>query len=208
MVFARRYDGYYMKLVKIPGKDIPMDRAGSWCAGQVLSYRHDNAMVVIDLGGGYGSSMFEHLKSNDIDVKGYKGAESTPRRSTEGKLKFTNKRSAAYWLFREALDPGQPGGSPIALPDDSELIADLTAPTFEVTPNGIKIEPKEKVCERLGRSTDAGDAVVMAWFEGDRQTTNALDWMEQGVQGRKMKRFPQINGSSRAPLSVRQRDAA
>jgi hypothetical protein len=70
--------------------------------------------------------------------------------------------------FREALDPGQPGGSPIALPPDPKLVADLTAPTFEVTPNGIKAEPKEKVCERLGRSTDRGDAVVMAWFEGPR----------------------------------------
>ena len=209
MVIARRYDGWFSKLIKIPGKDIPMDRAGSFCAGQILSYRRDNALVVIDLGGGYGSSMYEHLKANDIETKGYKGAEATTKRSAEGKLRFTNKRTAAYWLFREALDPGQPGGSPIMLPEDAELVADLTAPTFEPTPNGIKAESKEKVCERLGRSTDSGDAVVMAWFEGERHATAALEWMEQGNDPRKrMKRMPQSIGGLRQPMSAQRRKAA
>jgi hypothetical protein len=204
MVIARRYDGWFAPMIKIPGKDIPMERAGSWCAGQILSYRRDNALVVIDLGGGYGSSMYEHLKANDIETKGYKGAEATTKRSVEGKLKFTNKRSAAYWLFREALDPGQPGGSPIMLPEDSELVADLTAPTFEPTPNGIRLESKEKVCERLGRSTDCGDAVVMAWFEGERHATAALEWMEQGLVDprRKIKRSPVVNLGRRTPISA------
>lgn len=207
MVLARRYDGWYDKLIKIPGKDIPMTRAGAYCAGQVLSYRRDDALVVIDLGGGYGSSTFEHLSENEIDVKGYKGAEGTTRRGGAGKLKFVNTRTAAIWLFREALDPGQPGGSPIALPDDPELIADLTAPTFEATPQGIKVEDKKKVCERLGRSTDAGDAVVMAWHHGDKHATAAMDWIEQGLSGmgRKFKKMPKMNGSGRQPLSVQRR---
>lgn len=179
MVIARRYDGWYAPMVVIPGRTIPMDSAGAYSAGQVLANRRDNADIVIDMGGGYGSSMYEHLRDNQIEVKAYKGAEGTTRRSRDGKLRFTNKRSAAYWGFREALDPGQPGGSPISLPDDAELVSDLTAPTFEVTANGIKVEPKEKVCERLGRSTDKGDAVVMAWFEGPRETTAALEWADR-----------------------------
>ena len=64
------------------------------------------------------------------------------------------------------------------LPPDAKLISDLTAPTFEVTPNGIRAESKEKVCERLGRSTDHGDAAMMSWFEGARQTTHATEWMD------------------------------
>ena len=207
MVMAVRHDGWYDRLKKIPGKEIPMDRAGSFCAGQVISYRRDDATVIIDLGGGFGSSMYEHLKTNNIEVKGYKGAESSTRRSQEGKLKFTNTRSAAYWAMREALDPGQPGGSPIALPDDPELIADLTAPTYEPTPAGIKLETKEKVCDRLGRSTDSGDAVVMAWWEGARETSHALEWAEQGGFGKRMKRIPQMIGSDRKPLSAQRRVA-
>ena len=84
-------------------------------------------------------------------------------------LGFTNKRSQAIWQFREALDPNQDGGSPIALPNDPALLADLTAPTFEVGPRGIKVETKEDVVKRLGRSTDRGDAVVMAWYSGGRR---------------------------------------
>lgn len=181
MVIAPRYDGWYSPLIEVPGKEIPMASSGSYCAGIVVSHRRDKALVVVDMGGGYGGPMYEHLHLNEIDVRGYKGAESTTRRSRDGKLHFTNTRSAALWLFREALDPGQPGGSPIALPPSAKLMADLTAPTFQVTPNGIKAESKEVVCDRLGRSTDEGDSVVMAWFEGPRETTHALEWADQKI---------------------------
>ncbi len=203
MVIAARWDGWYDELIEIKGQDIPMERAGAWCAGQVVSYRSDNALVVVDLGGGYGSSMYEHLKSNSVEVKGFKGAEATVRRSQNAKFKFANKRSAALWLFREALDPGQPGGSPILLPRNSRLLSDLTAPTFEVGPNGIKVESKENVCKRLGRSTDYGDAVVMAWFEGEREATAALEWMDERGYKQGVKRRPAVIGSRSAPLSAK-----
>lgn len=189
MVIARRHDGWFAPLIEIPGRDLPVHSMGRTAAGHILSVRADKALVVIDLGGGYGGSTYEHLKANDIEVSGYKGAEASTRRSRDGKLRFTNKRSAAYWLFREALDPGQPGGSPIMLPDDTRLVADLTAPTFVVTPHGIKVEEKKKVCERLGRSTDRGDAVVMAWHEGPKEITHALEWADQrqyhGMRGQR-----------------------
>jgi hypothetical protein len=185
LILARRYDGWYDTLVKVPGKEIPVDRIGSYCAGIIVSYREDKAMVVIDMGGGYGSSTYEHCNANDIESFAYKGAERTDRRSADKRLRFVNVRSAAHWMFREALDPDQPGGSPIALPDDPELVADLTTPTFEATPNGIKIEEKEKVTERLGRSTDSGDAVIMSWWAGPKEINSALDWAtraeEQGL---------------------------
>lgn len=204
MIIATRYDGWFDHLIEVPGKDIPMERAGAYCGGIVLSHRRDMALVVIDMGGGYGGPMYEHLSDNSVALRAYKGAESSARRSTDGKLHFTNKRTAAYWQFREALDPGQPGGSPICLPDDPKLLADLTAPTFEVTPNGIKAEPKDKVCERLGRSTDRGDAVVMAWYEGPRALTNAMDWIDAKQRNTKRGRIPGVdNGGRRQPLSVK-----
>jgi hypothetical protein len=45
----------------------------------------------------------------------------------------TNKRTEAWWKLREALDPSRAGGSGIDLPDDQELLSDLTSgltPTF------------------------------------------------------------------------------
>lgn len=214
MVQAARYDGWYADLIKTPGREIPKDRQGAHCAGLVIATRRDKALVVVDLGGGYGGPMYEHLKENEVECSGFKGAEGTTRRSRDAKLKFVNKRSAAYWTFREALDPGQPGGSPIRLPNDNRLVAGLTAPTFEVTPQGIKVEPKvtrnEKgkltggVMAKLGFSPDEADAVVMAWFEGPKEITNALEWAE-AREARRGKRstHPRVITGGRTPLTGR-----
>ena len=205
MILAARHDGWYAPLVEVPGKDIPVDRAGSHCAGVVVSYRRDKAMVVLDMGGGYGGPIYEHLVANEVEVYRYKGAEGSTRRSRDGGLKFTNKRTAVLWAFREALDPGQPGGSPIALPPDPRIVADLTAPTFKVTPHGIRAESKEDVCKRLGRSTDRGDAVMMAWFGGPRHLTHAMDWMDLKNTPKGLRKMPQVLSSGRQPLSLRRR---
>lgn len=218
MVIAPRYDAWFAPLKKVPGKMIPQENAGSHAAGLVLSERFHQALVVVDMGGGYGGPLFEHLHANDIECVAYKGAEESTRRSVDGKLRFTNKRSAAYWQFREALDPGQPGGSPVALQADPRLLAGLTAPTFEVTPHGIKVEPKVKrdgkgkvtggVMAKLGFSPDEADSVVMCWHEGPRAATNAMDWMDWKAERRHERgvgRAPQVITSGRQPLSARGR---
>ena len=205
MIMAPRHDGWFAPLVEVAGKDIPIARAGAYCAGMVVTRRQDNAMVVVDMGGGYGGPMYEHLVGNSVEVYRYKGAESSSRRSRDGALKFKNKRSAAIWGLREALDPGQPGGSPIALPPDNRLLADLTAPTWALTPQGIEIEAKEKVCKRLGRSTDRGDAVAMSWYAGPRALTNAMEWMDLKQTKHGLRKAPQIVHSGRTPLSVKRR---
>lgn len=192
MIIAPRYDGWFAEMIEIPAKELPADSLGKTATGHIVAHRRDRALVVIDMGGGYGGAAYERLKENDIEVHGYKGAETSTRRTRDRKLGFTNARSAALWAFREALDPDQPGGSPIALPPDPELMADLTAATFEVTPNGIKAESKEKVCERLGRSTNKGDAVVMAWFVGPKEVTHALDWAQEKHQRSMRGQRPQV----------------
>lgn len=168
MAIALRHDGWYAPLIEIPGKQIPKDRLGRFAAAQVMTHRADQCLIVLDLGGGYGGSCYEVLKANGFDVKGYKGAEKSMRRTKDRQSPFFNVRSEALWRFREALDPDQEHGSPIALPDDPVLVADLTAPTQILDFNGIKAESKEDVCKRLGRSTNRGDAVVMAWFDGPK----------------------------------------
>jgi hypothetical protein len=181
LVIGWRHDGWFSPLVEIPGKDVPMEKIGSFTAGQIISHRRGDAEIIIDMGGGYGGPAYEWLSANGLKCYGYKGAEKTTRRTVDKKLGFTNKRSAAIWKFREALDPGQPGGSPIALPENPRLLADLTAPTFEITPHGIKVESKEDVCDRLGRSTDCGDVVVMLWWSGPKASNSILEWVSNGV---------------------------
>jgi hypothetical protein len=162
-VLAQRHDGWFAPMIVIPGKDTP---DGKKAAGIVVSNRRDEAEVIVDLGGGWGGDCYGHLKENAVNSTGYMGVKKTKERTTDRQLGFFNVRSAAYWKFREALDPSQPGGSPIALPPDPTLVSDLCTPLYEIGTNGIKIESKEDVVARLGRSPDRGDAVVMAWRGG------------------------------------------
>lgn len=160
---AMRYDGWYDNIVAVDGAKTPL---GTDVGALILKHRRDNCDIVIDMGGGYGSSAYDHLRGNDISAVAYKGAESSTKKTICGKIGFPNRRSEVWWKFREALDPSTPGGSTIALPPDAQLIADLTAPTFAYGTTGLKVEPKVDVKKRLGRSPDKGDAVVLAWSSG------------------------------------------
>jgi hypothetical protein len=81
---------------------------------------------------------------------------------------FANLRAAMMWRVRSLLDPeGGPPETRLALPPDPELLADLTAPRFTMQVNGVKVESKEEIRKRIGRSTDSGDAVALAcWRVG------------------------------------------
>lgn len=166
---AFRYDGWFGTLIKVPGSTTP---TGNEIAGLVVQHRRDQSTVILDMGGGYGGAAYLRLCDNGLEehIISYKGAESTTKRTADGKLKFSNTRIAAYWKLREALDPAQNGGSPIALPPDNELVSDLTAMRYQEGPNGIQpasdSSTKVKLTERLGRSPDKGDAVVMCWWGG------------------------------------------
>lgn len=187
MVVAMRHDGWFAPLLEIPAKDIPVEKLGQTAAGIVVANRRDMADVVVDMGGGYGIAMYGILKTNGVSVFGYKGSEKYTGKTRDGSLAFYNTRSAALWRLREALDPGQPGGSQIMLPPDKMLAADLAAPLLDMEYNGIKVESKEKVCERLGRSTDRGDAVIMAWWKGLKNTN-----VQGGFSAYNTNRKPQV----------------
>lgn len=162
--YARRHGPWYDELVceRLKGNVDPID-----LASKDISLMRDGCPVVIDMGGGYGSGVYSHLKHNvqGIRLIGHNGSETSKKRTRDGKLKFANKRAEVWWKFREALEPNL--GEPIALPPDPELLADLTAPTWSLARNGIQVEPKEKIKARLGRSPDRGDAVVNAWSYGE-----------------------------------------
>lgn len=180
-VVAYRYDDWFGPLLTVPGSQTP---GGADVAGMVLSRRLDGAKVIVDLGGGWGGDALRHLTAN-IGAEcavGYMGVKESVRRTRDNQLRFANVRTEAYWLLREALDPTQPGGATMALPDDKELLADLTAPTFE-TKSGkggmvIHLETKEKLVKRLGRSPDRGDATVMCWWSGAKAVTDATQWRQ------------------------------
>jgi hypothetical protein len=164
-VVAYRYGGWYGPIDSEPGKNT---REGAAVTAMVVKRRRDLCPVVVDVGGGWGSDAVVHMTGNGIEVVPFAGVKDSMRRTQDGKIKFRNKRAESYWMLREALDPSQPGGSPIALPKDPELKADLAAVRRKpLTPAGLLLEDKREVKKRIGRSPDKGDAVVMCLSEGN-----------------------------------------
>jgi hypothetical protein len=81
-------------------------------------------------------------------------------------LKFANLRAAMMWRIRSLLDPeGGPPETRLALPPDTELLGDLTAPQYKLRLGAVVVESKDDIRERIGRSTDYGDAVALACWE-------------------------------------------
>lgn len=170
-VRAPVYGTFFDHLHKTPGvmvKDGPT--AAALVIADLLGSRPQIAVDVI----GYGSSCVDSLVLAGYDVIAVNFATRSDATDKSGRLHMLNERAAQWWAMREALDPENVGD--IALPPDQELLADLCAPRWELAAGGkIKIEEKDKIKERLGRSPDCGDAVVMAnyanlnsgeWFWG------------------------------------------
>lgn len=157
MSIAKLYGNYLDDIDIYPGIDVTN---GPKAAALLLPYVNDPLGVdVISIG----SSPYDSLKANDVDVMGINFSESAPEHlTTRSGLKFYNVRAAAYWKLREAFDPEH--GDSLAIPDDSELREELTAARFEVTSRGIKIEPKEDIIDRIGRSPDKADALALAYY--------------------------------------------
>lgn len=112
---------------------------------------------------GVGAGVTDQLREAGIEVVAFMAASKTSYRDRSNLLEFGNKRAAAWWNLREMLDPDE--GDDVALPPDDELLGDLVAPKWREGQGGrIFIEDKAEIQRRLGRSPDAGDAVVMAFW--------------------------------------------
>lgn len=115
---------------------------------------------------GIGAGVVDRLIEQGIPTVGFNASARTDVLDSSGELGFVNCRAASWWNLRELLDPDSKA-EPIALPPDDMLTGDLTAPHWRVMSGGrIQVESKDDIIKRLGRSTDDGDAVVMAYWEG------------------------------------------
>lgn len=72
---------------------------------------------------------------------------------------YYNKRAEAYFKLADAVKRG------LALPKDDDLAAELLAIEYEFMETGkVKIQSKDKIKERLGRSPDKADALALTYF--------------------------------------------
>ncbi|MFQ5641026.1 MAG: terminase large subunit domain-containing protein [bacterium] len=158
-VNAKRYGTFYEELRKYEGKDTA---DGPIVATNIMNDMEVPCKIKIDVGG-IGSSPYDVLKDNDVDVDPINFGAGSKVRDRTGRLKMRNKRAELWWKFAEALDPEN--GHGIMLPPDQELKADLKSARFKITVGGVQIEDKKAIKARLGRSPDSGEAVILAWDE-------------------------------------------
>lgn len=161
-VLAPLHTTTFAELIKTKGINTTN---GASVAALIVQHMADSCSVMVDCGGGWGGATVEHLESNGIDALAYIGSKATGERTKDGKFGFKNWRARDWWRLREGLDPEN--GDDIALPPDGQLLADLSAPRFEIKNREfIQIEEKADIIKRLKRSPDDGDAVVQAWAGG------------------------------------------
>jgi hypothetical protein len=174
--FAHRYGSYVTKIehFRITDTMEVADRAATYLY-------EPRSMCVVDVIG-IGAGVYDALrrfKSQAIIVGTpvpFNAAGQTNRRDRLGQFRFLNDRAAAWWNLREMLDPSR--GSNLALPDDETMIEELVSPKWVHHVGGkIKVESKEDIKRRIGRSTDAADALIAAfWVSGDHHQEPFVPW--------------------------------
>lgn len=161
---APRYGNWFDELVSVPGA---VTKDGPTAAAFVVPLVRDGACICVD-GIGIGSSALDFLVGLNLNVLSVVGSQASGGSDKAGQLRFRNKRAEMYWRLREALDPI--AKNPIALPNDSDLLADLAAVRYKVVTMGkvaaIQMRDKDEIREALGRSPDKGDAVAMTFVDG------------------------------------------
>lgn len=138
--------------------------------GRVVGLLHadDSATAIVDVIG-VGAGVYDRLREQGLRAQAFVASGRTNKRDSTNELGYLNIRAAAWYNLREMLDPS--AGAVVALPDDDDLLGDLTSPQTMAPMSGgkLRIESKDDIRTRIGRSTDRGDAVVQAF------------WMERGT---------------------------
>lgn len=136
-----------------------------------LTQCHEGRYLHIEMDGGLGAAVYDILKRGKDGRGGIAsrvlkpitvGAPTTWHDRSK-MMKFLNVRAAMWWNMRDLLDPYY--DSEIMLPPIEELIKDLTTPQYiDKGDNVIVLESKDSIRSRLGRSTDYGDSVCLAFW--------------------------------------------
>lgn len=162
-VIARRHGWWFDELLAYPGTTTP---DGPTVAGLCIAALRDLAPIHIDVIG-VGSSPYDFLRLTHQTV-GVVAGEKALGSDKSGRLKFYNQRSEQWWAMRELLDPAANNG--IALPPDSRLKADLCAPLWAVLGDKIKVESRDEIIDRIGRSPDYASAVLLAALQTPKRS--------------------------------------
>lgn len=167
LVIAKRYGSWFDEVIKVPGVKVEDGPQAAGLLFHALENEPHIGYINMDVIG-IGSSGYDSAKAmwpgivkpiNAAEASTYVAKSKT--HPPQPLFRMKNIRAEYHWRMREALDPET--GQDIALPPGNEIVADLCAARYEVLAGGvIQIEKKEGIVERLGRSPDVGEAIMMA----------------------------------------------
>lgn len=112
--------------------------------------------VFIDDTGGWGSGVTDYLNNNNIP-----GVNGINFSSKADEVTFMNKRAEMWFRMAEWVKNGG------CLPNDPDIIRELTEPYYFFHKNTLAIEPKKDIKKRLGRSPDVADALCLTFAQID-----------------------------------------
>lgn len=164
LTICKRYGRWFDEIVEHPGVNVEDGPAAAGLVYHALMDEEHVGYINIDVIG-VGTSAYDSLKAMFPKIVNPVNAAASSSYAIKKKakviLKMRNVRAEYHWRLREALDPEH--GDEIALPPGNEIVADLCAANYKIQAGGVvQIESKDDIKERLGRSPDAGEAIMLA----------------------------------------------
>ncbi len=135
--------------------DILVDayKNGSYGVGDVPVVR-----VIVDEPG-VGGGPIDIARRRDVPITPYHGQATMTNESEEDQRIYANRRSRDWWTVRLLMEHNM-----ITIPNDEELINQLSSVKYDYVNEKIKVESKRDMRDRLGdkASPDRADNIVMA----------------------------------------------
>lgn len=132
--------------------------APSMIAARVIEAKNTwgSELEFVDCGGGYGEGVVNYLRDAGADPIRVVGAKKASRSS-----RYVNKRTEMYFKMRDWIRAGG------ILPNDTDLIKELSTPTYGLKGGKIALEAKALIKARIKRSPDKADALGMTFYMED-----------------------------------------
>lgn len=137
-------------------------------SGRVAAILKEDAKITAQVDEiGVGAGVVDRLVEQHLNVVGVNVAAKASDAE-----RFANIRAEAFWHLRTLFEQGS-----IMIPDDDELIQQLTSLKYKiVNSNGtIRLEEKEEMKKRLGVSPDKADSLMLSVYQPTEGPTFTFD---------------------------------
>ncbi len=134
-----------------------------------LIFMHQPDEVVIETGG-IGAGVFDILNHKHLPTK---LLQFSPQAVSTSTL-FLNAITEAWWNLRTYFQPNTESGFPLmSMPPTDEAVAQISSRRYIIMENGrIRLEDKSAHKKREGCSPDIGDALAIAFYDGNLKSSD------------------------------------